>query len=413
MSNHYNKCCSQKQIKCKQSCDKENGIKFSTVTAASSGLTITNSILLPVEDHCSQREFIVNKAQVVCQTLVKVRTDAGDNFFTLDNCNRLVSFDAIDPIKALYYGYQPQYNDKINVRPIVGLLAGQTAIDIDFRPSNGKLYLLANGAGGAHLYILDTTDPCKVVATPVGQYLAEVDSTPVALVGTEFSIDFDPVLGFLQIISNTGQNLVVEPDTGITIVLPPLAYIPGDINFQRTPVIQGIAFTNSVPGAVSTSLYVIDIAQNVLALANTFGSGLNTVGPLGFVVSRVIGFDIQPGTNLAYAILTAANGLTGLYIINLATGAARLVQCLDIHQQPLRGLAVVPSAINSSFNITLLNNNMGTAISAPITISRSGLNCFTINNTARINPCDRLSVLVTANSPTGIPAAVEISLELC
>ena len=412
MSNYYNKCCSQKKVLVNKNCSK-TGIKFSSQTPVSSCLAFTDSIILPIEGNCNVAQHIVRKATTVCSALVKVETDAGDNFFALDSNNNLLSFDIPECANNLYYDYEPKYNDRIAVRHIVGIDPGQTAIGIDFRPTDGKLYLLTNCPGGARLYVLNTSDPCNVIADPVGNYLSSISGGTILLDGTEFSIDFNPVSGLLQVVSNTGQNLIVNPLSGLTSVLGPLTYAAGDINFQRAVVIGGIAFTNSVVNAPTTALYVIDTAQNVLAVNNQLSSNLNTVGPIGFDVTQVLGFAIQPGTNIGFAVLTATNGLTGIYIVDLQTGFARLVQCLDTNNQALRSLAILPSAIGSSFNITLLNNGIGTAISARITITSRGVNCFAIDNRANLDKCDVISVVVTATSAAGIPSGVNISLELC
>lgn len=50
----------------------------------------------------------------------------------------------------------------------------------------------------------------------------------------------------------------------------------------QTPQIGGTAYTNSVAGATSTTLYAIDVARDVLVtLANPNDGIITTVGPLG------------------------------------------------------------------------------------------------------------------------------------
>jgi hypothetical protein len=49
------------------------------------------------------------------------------------------------------------------------------------------------------------------------------------------------------------------------------------------------------------------------------------VGPLGFNTSDLVGFDISRGSAIAYASLTTPGASSGLFTINLGTGAATLV----------------------------------------------------------------------------------------
>ena len=107
------------------------------------------------------------------------------------------------------------------------------------------------------------------------------------------------------------------------------------------------AYTNSVAGATSTTLYVLGGTQNVLATQNPPNEGvLNTVGPLGLEVSTLSSFDIAPGSNTAY-VATITTGrdvpIASLYTIDLNTGTATLVGVIG-EGQPIRGLAVAPAA---------------------------------------------------------------------
>jgi subtilisin-like proprotein convertase family protein len=54
------------------------------------------------------------------------------------------------------------------------------------------------------------------------------------------------------------------------------------------------------------------------------GGQLTTIGPLGVAITSFGGFDIQPGTNTAYAALRIS-GVSILHTINLTTGAATAI----------------------------------------------------------------------------------------
>ncbi len=78
-------------------------------------------------------------------------------------------------------------------------------VGIDYRPENQELYGL--DASGA----IYTIDPPTAVATFKSQL-------NVALVGCSFGVAFNPVVDRLRIISDTGQNLRANVDTGATLV---------------------------------------------------------------------------------------------------------------------------------------------------------------------------------------------------
>jgi hypothetical protein len=62
---------------------------------------------------------------------------------------------------------------------------------------------------------------------------------------------------------------------------------------------------------------------------------------LGIDITSFGGFDIQPGTNTAYASLRVA-GVSRLYTINLATGAATLIGTIGGGANAIDGLTVAP-----------------------------------------------------------------------
>lgn len=202
---------------------------------------------------------------------------------------------------------------------ITGLNAGETLLGIDFRPKDGLLYGITSAAR------IVTIDPATGAATAKATLAADAaDSTaPYAgIAGTAFAVDFNPVADRLRVISSTGQNLRINVDTGATTT-------DGAINRSgAAPLVSAGAYTNSFAGTTATMLFDIDSAADTLALQNPPNDGtLANVGALGVDVAGDVGFDIAGGANgLALAALrTAAGGPASLYRIDLATGAATLV----------------------------------------------------------------------------------------
>jgi hypothetical protein len=186
---------------------------------------------------------------------------------------------------------------------------------IDFRPSTGQLY--GYDAGQRQLYTINTSTGAL---TAIGAALP-------AASGQE--IDFNPTVDLIRLVGNGGQNLRLNPNTGaIAGTDTNLAYSPGDPNEGDAPNVRAAGYTNSVSGAVTTTLYDIDVDNDVLVTQTPANSGLlQTVGPLGVdlnagLFGTFVGFDISGATGIAYLTNGAFAGPSDLYSVNLATGAA-------------------------------------------------------------------------------------------
>ena len=191
---------------------------------------------------------------------------------------------------------------------------------IDFRPSTGQLYALGSAGG---LYTINTATGA---ATAVGS------GVPVSQRDRDFGIAFNPVPDAIRIVTATDLNLRVNPTAGTTTTDTPLAYAAGDVNAGTNPTVAGVAYTNQLPGPQTTTiLYGIDVSTGSLVLQSPPNSGtLSTIGSLGSAFARLgqgttVGFDIEGGTNLAFASFFNAGSANGLYSINLTTGAATLL----------------------------------------------------------------------------------------
>lgn len=204
---------------------------------------------------------------------------------------------------------------------LTGLPAGEVIVAIDVRPATGQLYLLGSSS---RLYVARLLYPNPVAAvTAVGPAF-----TP-ALSGTRFGFDFNPTVDRIRVVSDTGQNLRLDPDTGaVAAVDTPLN--PG------TPRVTGSAYVNNHAGATATTLYAIDSGTDQLLVQNPPNGGqLAVVGALGVDTTDDVGFDVTANDGVSYATLTVG-ATTGLYTLDLSTGAATLVgnlpggPCLDL-----------------------------------------------------------------------------------
>jgi hypothetical protein len=278
---------------------------------------------------------------------ISIGTIPSPTMFGVTTSNTLVSFNASSP------------NTLTSSKPITGLAMGEGVLGIDFRPVTGQLYGYTNNN---RVVIIDTATGAATAIPPLS----------AGLVGNVYGVDFNPVVDRLRIVNDTNQNARVDVDSGTVLVDGPLVYNAGDPNSAQDPNIVAAAYSNNFTGATSTTLYDIDSALDILAIQNPPNAGtLNTVGPLGFDISNLTGFDIAATTNAAYAALQpAAGGSSNLYAINLATGQAIFIGTIG-GGVPLRGLAIAPAG-TIQFASAGTTVTEGTDFSVTIPVTRTG-----------------------------------------
>jgi hypothetical protein len=256
---------------------------------------------------------------------------AGD-VFVLTASNKLVSFDIGTPGTV-----------RTSVA-VTGLQSGENLVGIDFRPADGQLY----GVGSTgRLYTLNGTTGAATLKSTLAADATDTTLPFTALAGTDFGVDFNPVADRLRIVSNTGQSLRINVDTGATTT-------DGAINGgAANTTVNAAGYTNSFAGTASTTLFVIDAANGTLYTQNPPNNGTLTVPvALGLAATNVAGFDIDAKSNTGYAVMTVG-GARNLYSLNLtATSApATLVGALGVTEE-LRGLALRTPAAPVAYGLT-------------------------------------------------------------
>jgi hypothetical protein len=104
--------------------------------------------------------------------------------------------------------------------------------------------------------------------------------------------------------------------------------VDGNLN-PGTPFVTGAAYSNSVAGATTTTLFVIDSQTDMLYRQDPPNNGtLVMLGSLGVDVAADNGFDIGGNSAIAYALLKV-NNVNAVYTINLTTGAVAKVSDLS------------------------------------------------------------------------------------
>ncbi len=215
--------------------------------------------------------------------------------------------------------FNPTQASTIASKTISGLQMGEMILGIDMRPVSSQLYALGSSN---RIYTINLANG---MATVVGTM-----PFTTALSGTSFGFDFNPTVDRIRVVSNTGQNLRLNPITGgIASVDPPLN--PG------TPAIDAAGYTNSFVGTTTTTLYDVDYVADKLYIQNPANAGtLIEVGALGINVEASNGFDIGGRSNNAWGIFTVGTS-NAVYSINLTTGQATQVMSFPSF---VRGFAI-------------------------------------------------------------------------
>lgn len=223
---------------------------------------------------------------------------------------------------------------------ISGLAVGDRFVGIDLRPKNNMIYgvTLSN-----NLY---TVDELTGVATFVTALSASVISP-----GLGYGIDFNPVADFgtgasLRLITSAGGNFAINASTGVV----------GNTASNIGTGFSAASYANSTPlplaAPASTKLYYINSSTDTLSVASSAFNAptITTVGALGVDVLKANGFEVL-GNGMAYAALNVDSGSldSGLYSINLTTGAATL---LGSYNGTLSGLTI--SAVPEPASLALM-----------------------------------------------------------
>lgn len=300
------------------------------------------------------------------------------NAFGLTTTNELVAFNAKSPAT---------FSSKIAVS---GLGTGEKLLSIDFRPATGELYAVSDAS---KYYVINTQ---TAAARSIGGVF-----TP-AISGAIASIDFNPTVDRIRLVTNTGQNLRLNPETG--------AVAATDGSIVTTSSITGVAYTNSKSGATSTTLYDIDATSGKLFKQNPPNNGtLEEVGSLGFTFTGQAAFDISPDNSAA--LMSATSGTkNNLYKVNLETGKAENLGALS---QKIIDLAIptdpVAYAVDNMNMLQIFNPMNPMPVSKAITGLQAGENILGIDFrplNGQLYALGSSSRIYTLNLGTGAATAV-------
>lgn len=241
---------------------------------------------------------------------------------------------------------------------ITGLMANDAITSIDFRPATGELYGVSTMS---RLYVINQeTGAARVIGTA---------ALNPAINGTSVALDFNPTVDRIRLVTNTGQNLRLHPETGA------VAATDAAISGTMSQAIESVAYTGNFAGSSATILYDIDAKTDRLYKQDPPNNGtLVDVGALGVDISASAGFDINPEGDVALTVVKVADKWE-LHQANLTTGM--LTKLGNLPSGNINGLAIptapVSFAVDEANNLLVFNfMKVGTPTSKPITGLQSG-----------------------------------------
>lgn len=262
-------------------------------------------------------------------------------YYTLEEGNILKQANAQNPASPML---------TVAVTGLNGINEEITAID--FRPATGELYGVSSEN---NIYVINST---------TGKARA-ISSTPLSssIEGNAVALDFNPTVDRIRLVTNTGQNLRLHPETG-AIVATDGRINGADVN------IEAVAYTNNFSGSTSTVLYDIDQKTDKLYKQDPPNNGtLVEVGNLGVDITAAAGFDISSDGKSALCALQV-NNIWELRQIDLTTGATTKIS--DLPNGTYKGLAIpsapISYAVDDNNNLVYINfEATANTITKPIT----------------------------------------------
>ncbi|MEP1258517.1 DUF4394 domain-containing protein, partial [Algoriphagus sp.] len=216
-----------------------------------------------------------------------------------------VSFTALSSDNKLLIYEARNLSMPTSSMDITGLGSGEMIVSIDYRPATGQLYALSSMS---RLYHINENSG---VATALG-----TTSFSPAVLGENASLDFNPTVDRIRLVTESGQNLRLHPELGTVVATD------GSINGGMNPRIGAVAYSNSFSGTTSTTLFDIDFAQDKLyKQVPPNDGGLEEVGSLGVDFEGIGDMDLNPDNSIALAV-NRKEGESRLYTIDLASGKA-------------------------------------------------------------------------------------------
>ncbi|PZX52418.1 uncharacterized protein DUF4394 [Algoriphagus ratkowskyi] len=281
----------------------------------------------------------------------------------------------------------------ISSTSISGLESGEMILSIDYRPATGQLYALSSMS---RLYHINENSGA---ATVLG-----ISAFSPGIQGANASIDFNPTVDRIRLVTESGQNLRLHPELGTVVATD------GTINGGNNPKIGAVAYSNSFSGTTSTTLFDIDFAQDKLyKQVPPNDGGLEEVGNLEVDFEGIGDMDLNPDNSVALAV-NRKEEESRLYTINLTSGKALWIGTFT---QPVVSLAFktnpIAYATDASNKLYRFDPTSPNPIGVDITGLKSGekivgLDFRPVNG--QLLAVSNMSQLYSVNPSSGAVAAI-------
>ncbi|RYU93380.1 DUF4394 domain-containing protein [Emticicia agri] len=288
--------------------------------------------------------LIISSCEDDSKTIDIIKPDV--TFFTLVDGNKLLKINAMSSETAM------------TTTNITGLQASDAITAIDFRPATGELYGVSSQN---RIYVINQENGSA-------RLIGASALNPVVS-GSAVALDFNPTVDRIRLVTSSGQNLRLHPETGA------VAATDGAINGGSSPGIEAVAYTNNMAGVTTTVLYDIDPKSDKLYKQDPPNNGtLVEVGALGIDVTMAAGFDISPEGDIALAAVMTG-GKWELHQVDLTTG--KLSKLGNLPSGNIIGLAIptapVAYGVDDANNLLIFNfMKAGTPVSKTITGLQNG-----------------------------------------
>lgn len=264
-----------------------------------------------------------------------------------------VSFTALtSDNKILMYDAQ-MLSTPTSSKNITGLGSGEMIVSIDYRPATGQLYGVSSMSRLYHI----NENSGAATALGTGPF------TP-AIQGANPSLDFNPTVDRVRLVTESGQNLRLHPELGTVVATD------GSINGGMNPRIGAVAYSNSFSGTTMTTLFDIDFEQDKLyKQVPPNDGGLEEVGDLGVDFEGLGDMDLNPDNSVALAV-NRKDDESRLYTIDLSSGKAMWVGTFT---QPVVSLAFKTNPIAYATDLSNKLYRFDPTSPSPIAVDIMGL----------------------------------------
>lgn len=232
-------------------------------------------------------------------------------------------FPTFTPFNVLFTFDSASPGVTTNIGNVTGVVAGQTLVGMDFRPATKELVAMSYNevTNGGYLYKVNIlTGALTQIGTgftiplAMGELAGEDDESQ------SWAFDFNPVADLVRAINKNNENgdvrsFRLNPITG--------AFVLEDTKIDNSDAVFGIAYSNNVAGATSTTLFAYNDDGDLGLIGGLGGvpspnlGQFFSIGNADFSYGFDSGLDISGVTGVGYAASS-----DGLYTFETSTAAA-------------------------------------------------------------------------------------------